>query len=235
MADSPAAAAVNRSTVAAIIPAFCEEKHVGEVVRRTRVQLDHVLVVDDGSADKTASVAREAGADVVVHERNLGKGESIKTGLRYWLDRGLQHVIVLDADGQHLPEEIVRFLAAAQGGAQMLVGTRMNDVREMPFVRRFVNRWMSQQISAVCKQDIPDTQCGFRMLSGAVIPHVLDGAARFDYETEMLIVASRRGFKIGAVPVSTVYSDEVSSIHPVRDTIRFLKLMRRYKADDSLG
>jgi len=229
MADSPAAAAVNRSTVAAIIPAFCEEKHVGEVVRRTRVQLDHVLVVDDGSADKTASVAREAGADVVVHERNLGKGESIKTGLRYWLDRGLQHVIVLDADGQHLPEEIVRFLAAAQGGAQMLVGTRMNDVREMPFVRRFVNRWMSQQISAVCKQDIPDTQCGFRMLSGAVIPHVLDGAARFDYETEMLIVASRRGFKIGAVPVSTVYSDEVSSIHPVRDTIRFLKLMRRYK------
>jgi glycosyltransferase involved in cell wall biosynthesis len=149
--------------------------------------------------------------------------------LRYWLDRGLHHVILLDADGQHLPEEIVRFLAAAQGGAQMLVGTRMNDVREMPFVRRFVNRWMSQQISKVCKQDIPDTQCGFRMLSAAVIPHVLDGAARFDYETEMLIVASLRGFKIGAVPISTVYSDEVSSIHPVRDTLRFLKLMRRYK------
>jgi glycosyltransferase involved in cell wall biosynthesis len=229
MADSPAALAVNRSNVAAVIPAYCEEKHVGEVVRRTRAQLDHVLVIDDGSADQTAAQAREAGADVVVHERNLGKGESIMTGLRYWLDRGLHHVIVLDADGQHLPEEIVRFLAAAQGGAQLLVGTRMNDVRDMPRVRRFVNRWMSQQISRACGQEVPDTQCGFRMLSAAVIPHLLDGAARFDYETEMLFVASRNGFKIGAVPISTVYSDEVSSIHPVRDTIRFFKLMRRYK------
>lgn len=229
MEGASAAAAVNRSTVAAIIPAYCEEKHVGEVVTRTLKQLDHVLVVDDGSADRTATVARDAGAEVVVHERNRGKGESIMTGLRYWLDRGLHHVVLLDADGQHLPEEIARFLAAAQGGAQLLVGTRMNDVREMPLVRRFVNRWMSQQISAVCRQDIPDTQCGFRMLSAAVIPHLLDGAARFDYETEMLIIASRNGFKIGAVPISTVYSDEVSSIHPVRDTIRFLKLMRRYK------
>src|SRR3954470_2493220 len=229
MEGSPAAAAVTRSTVAAIIPAYCEEKHVAEVVTRTRKQLDHVLVVDDGSADRTSTVARDAGAEVVVHERNLGKGESIKTGLRYWLDRGLHHVVLLDADGQHLPEEIPRFLAAAQGGAQLLVGTRMNDVRDMPLVRRIVNRWMSQQISAVCRQDIPDTQCGFRMLSAAVIPHLLDGAARFDYETEMLFVASRNGFKIGAVRISTVYPDEGSSIHPIRDTIRFLKLMRRYK------
>ncbi|MDQ6861620.1 MAG: glycosyltransferase family 2 protein [Verrucomicrobiota bacterium] len=229
MADSPAANAVNRATVAAIIPAYCEEKHVGEVVRRTLSQLDHVLVVDDGSADQTAANARTAGAEVVVHERNLGKGEAIKTGLRYWLDRGLHHVIILDADGQHLPEEIARFLAAAPLGAELLVGTRMNDVRTMPLVRRIVNRWMSSQISGVCRQTIPDTQCGFRMLSAAVIPHLLDGAERFDYETEMLFVASQKGFRVGAVPISTVYSDEVSSIHPVRDTIRFLKLMRRYQ------
>src|SRR4051795_4335765 len=93
MEGSPAAAAVNRSTVAAIIPAFCEEKHVGEVVIRTLKQLDHVLVVDDGSSDRTATVAREAGAEVVVHERNLGKGESIKTGLRYWLQRGFSSLV----------------------------------------------------------------------------------------------------------------------------------------------
>ncbi len=98
----------------------------------------------------------------------------------------------------------------------------------MPFVRRVVNRWMSHEISQRCGQDIPDTQCGFRLLSAAVIPLLLEGAARFDYETEMLLVVSRQGFKIGAVPISTVYSDEVSSIHPVRDTIRFLKLLRRY-------
>lgn len=229
MEAAPAGSAVNRTTVAAIIPAYCEEKHVRDVVERTLHQVDHVVVVDDGSADATTANARAAGADVVTHERNVGKGESIKTGLRYWLERGFQHVVILDADGQHLPEEIARFIAAAPTGAALLIGTRMNDVRQMPLVRRMVNRYMSRRISRVCGQDVPDTQCGFRMLSAAVIPHLLDGAARFEYETEMLFIVSRQGGKIESVPISTVYGDEVSSIHPVRDSIRFFKLMRRYE------
>ncbi|HEX8281709.1 MAG TPA: glycosyltransferase family 2 protein [Chthoniobacterales bacterium] len=229
MEGSPAAGAVNRTNVAAIIPAYFEEKHVGAVVTATLQQLDHVLVIDDGSTDASAANARAAGAEVIVHEKNLGKGEAIKTGLRYWLKRGIDHVVILDADGQHLPAEISRFMAASPLGAELLVGTRMNDVRAMPLVRKIVNRWMSRTISRICGQEIPDTQCGFRMLSRAVIPHLLDGAARFDYETEMLFVVSKKGFRIGAVPISTVYSDEVSSIHPVRDTIRFIKLMRRYR------
>lgn len=229
MDGSPGASAVTRATVAAIIPAYFEEKHVGEVVARTLKQVDNVLVVDDGSTDATAENARAAGAVVIEHERNSGKGESIKTGLRHWLERGFQHVIILDADGQHLPEEIARFIAAAPGGADLLIGTRMNDVRQMPFVRRMVNRYMSRRISRVCGQDVPDTQCGFRMLSARVIPHVLDGAERFDYETEVLFIVSRNGGRIESVPVSTVYGDEVSSIRPVRDTIRFLKLMRRWE------
>lgn len=229
MADSPAASTVNRETVAAVIPAFCEEKHVGEVVARTLQQIDHVLVIDDGSGDATATKARAAGAEVIVHEHNQGKGASIMTGLRHWLERGFPHVIILDADGQHLPEEISRFIAATAMGMELLVGTRMNDVRQMPLVRRLVNRYMSQKISRVCGQEIQDTQCGFRMLSAVIIPDLLDGECRFDYETEMLIIVSRKGFRIGAVPISTVYSDEVSSIHPVRDSLRFFKLMRRYK------
>ena len=167
--------------------------------------------------------------DVVVHPQNRGKGESIKTGLRYWLDRGIDYVVLLDADGQHLPEEIVRFIeAAGQNNAKIFVGTRMNDVTSMPLLRRVVNRYMSDKISRACGQKIPDTQCGFRMLHRDVIPKLLGGTNRFDYETEMLIIASRSGYRIAAVPVTTVYSDEVSSIHPVRDTIRFFKLMRRY-------
>ncbi|MFN2476384.1 MAG: glycosyltransferase family 2 protein [Chthoniobacterales bacterium] len=229
MEGSPAADAVNRQNVAAIIPAYFEEKHIADVVERTLKQLDHVLVVDDGSTDATSANARAAGAELVFHERNLGKGESIKSGLRYWLERGFQHVIILDGDGQHLPEEISLFIAAAACGAELLVGTRMNDVREMPLVRRMVNRYMSRKISRVCRQDIPDTQCGFRMLGASVIPDLLHGSERFDYETEMLIVASRKGCRIVAVPISTVYSDEVSSIHPVRDAIRFFKLIRRYQ------
>jgi glycosyltransferase involved in cell wall biosynthesis len=200
--------------IAAVIPAYNEEKHIGDVVRRTRQMLDNVLVVDDGSGDKTAERARDAGADVIVHEQNRGKGETIKTGLRHWLDR-----------------HIDRFIAAAVSADEpkLILGNRMNDISSMPLVRRIVNRWMSGRISALCGQGIPDTQCGFRMLHRELIPELLGGAARFDYETEMLIVASRKGFRVDSVPISTVYSDEVSSIHPVRDTLRFFKLMRRYR------
>ena len=99
----------------------------------------------------------------------------------------------------------------------------------MPFVRRTVNRYMSHRISRLCGQEVPDTQCGYRMIQRALAPHLLEGTSRFDYETEMLIIASRAGFRIASVPISTVYSDEVSSIHPVRDTLRFFKLMRRYE------
>jgi glycosyltransferase involved in cell wall biosynthesis len=230
MAGGTERSAVTRATVAAVVPAYFEEKHVGEVVRRTRERLDHVLVVDDGSTDDTAARARWGGAEVIVHPENRGKGESIKTGIRHWLERGFEFVVILDADGQHLPEEIERFLQAASAGdAKLLVGTRMNDVSSMPLLRRMVNRYMSNKISQVCGQKIPDSQCGFRMIHRDLIPDLLGGADRFDYETEMLIIASRKGCRIGAVPISTVYSDEVSSIHPVRDTLRFFKLMRRYR------
>lgn len=222
---------IDRATVAAIIPAYFEEQHIGGVVRGTRAQLDHVLVVDDGSTDATAARARAYGAEVIVHSHNLGKGETIQTGLRHWHERGMQYVIVLDGDGQHLPEEIGRFIAAAStsGDAKLFIGTRMNDVSRMPFVRRTVNRYMSNKISRLCGQRIPDTQCGFRMVQRDLIPDLLGGANRFEYETEMLIIASRKGCRIDSVPISTVYSDEVSSIHPVRDTIRFYKLIRRYE------
>ncbi|HAF04334.1 MAG TPA: glycosyltransferase family 2 protein [Spartobacteria bacterium] len=221
----------DRQSIAAIIPAYNEEKHIGDVARRTRAQLDHVLVVDDGSNDRTAERAREAGAEVIIHPQNRGKGESIKTGLRHWLDRQFDFVIILDADGQHRPEEIERFVAAAVSTAEpkLVLGNRMNDVARMPRTRRIVNRYMSKKISRVCRQEIPDTQCGFRMLHRQLIPDLLEGADRFEYETEMLIIVSRKGFRIDSVPISTVYSDEVSSIHPVRDTLRFFKLMRRYR------
>ncbi len=223
--------APDRHKIAAVIPAYQEKKHIGDVVRRTRDKIDNVLVVDDGSNDKTTERAREAGAEVIVHPQNRGKGEAIKTGLRHFLNRQFDWVFILDADGQHRPEEIDRFLAAAVSAAEpkLILGNRMNDVSSMPLVRRVVNRYMSKKLSRVCRQDIPDTQCGFRMLHRQLIPDLLEGADRFEYESEMLIIASRKGFRIDSVSISTVYSDEVSSIHPVRDTLRFFKLMRRYR------
>src|SRR5437867_7750543 len=97
-----------RSQTAAVIPAYQDEKHIGDIVHRTRERLDHVLVIDDGSTDLTAERAREAGAEVIVHSENRGKGEAIKTGLGHCLDQGVAWVTLLDSDGQHLPEEIDR-------------------------------------------------------------------------------------------------------------------------------
>jgi len=220
-----------RSQTAAVIPAYQDEKHIGDIVRRTRERLDHVLVIDDGSSDQTAQRAREAGAEVVVHDQNRGKGEAIKTGLGQGIGREVTWVILLDSDGQHLPEEIDRFLSAAASATRptFFIGNRMNDVARMPFIRRVVNRCMSSQISRVCGQRIPDTQCGFRMVHRQMVPELLGGGHRFDYETEVLIIASRKGYRIESVPITTVYTDQVSKIHPLRDAIRFLKLMWRYR------
>ena len=220
-----------RSQTAAVIPAYQDEKHIGDIVRRTRERLDHVLVIDDGSSDQTAQRAREAGAEVVVHDQNRGKGEAIKTGLGQGIGREVAWVILLDSDGQHLPEEIDRFLSAAASVTRptFFIGNRMNDVARMPFIRRVVNRCMSSQISRVCGQRIPDTQCGFRMVHRQMVPELLGGGHRFDYETEVLIIASRKGYRIESVPITTVYTDQVSKIHPLRDAIRFLKLMWRYR------
>jgi glycosyltransferase involved in cell wall biosynthesis len=220
-----------RSQTAAVIPAYQDEKHIGEIVRRTRERLDHVLVIDDGSSDQTAQRAREAGAEVIVHDQNRGKGEAIKTGLGQGIGREVAWVVLLDSDGQHLPEEIDRFLSAAASVTRptFFIGNRMNDVARMPFIRRVVNRCMSSQISRVCGQRIPDTQCGFRMVHRQMVPELLGGGHRFDYETEVLIIASRKGYRIESVPITTVYSDEVSKIHPLRDALRFSKLMWRYR------
>lgn len=226
---------IDRTTVAALIPAYLEELRIAEVAARARAQLDHVLVVDDGSPDATSEKAREAdGVEVIRHEVNQGKGAAIKTGLRALTERGFEYVMILDGDGQHLPEEIPAFLeAATKSKAHFLLGNRMSDISKMPFVRKLTNKYMSWKISRLCGQPIPDTQCGFRMIHRDVVPHLFCESNAYDYETEMLLIAAREGFKIAAVPVSTVYSDEKSKIHPVRDTIRFFKLIARYKRENA--
>jgi len=221
----------DRTNVAALIPAYFEEAQIQAVARRTLAQLDHVLVLDDGSTDRTSEEARKAGAEVIRHEKNQGKGAAIKTGLRELAARNFLYVLVLDGDGQHLPEEIPGFIEEAnRSGAPFVVGTRMSDLAKMPWVRQMTNRFMSAQISRLCGQPVPDSQCGFRMMRRDVIPHLYCESNNYDYETEMLLIASREGFRIESVPVSTIYGEEKSKIHPVRDTVRFFQLISRYKA-----
>ncbi|MGC3990887.1 MAG: hypothetical protein QM796_14660 [Chthoniobacteraceae bacterium] len=126
-------------------------------------------------------------------------------------------------------EEIAHFIEEAnRSGAQMILGNRMKDTRTMPPLRKWTNRTLSWLVSRVCRQFIPDTQCGFRMIHRDLVPHLFCETNAYEYESEMLFIAAQKGFKISSVPISTVYAGEKSKIHPVRDTIRFLKLMSRY-------
>lgn len=224
-----------RHNVAALIPCYFEEKHIRDVAARTHIQLDQVLVVDDGSTDGTSEEARSVAVEVIRHEKNQGKGAAIKTGLRELTSRsGVEWVLILDGDGQHLPEEIPNFFAAANNDSEaaMIVGNRMSDTRKMPLVRKLTNLTMSGLISAMIGQRVPDSQCGFRMFRRDLASAFLDvQSSNFDFESEMLSIAARRGVKIAAAQVSTIYGDEKSKIHPVTDTVRFLKLLKRLRME----
>jgi len=211
-----------------LIPAFNEQASVGEVVRRAAKFAGRVLVVDDGSADRTGEAAASAGAEVIRHPVNRGKGAALRTGLRALAARGCDPVIVLDGDGQHDPAEIPAFLAAARRtGAELVVGNRMDSAGEMPLVRYWTNRTMSAILSGLIGQKVPDSQCGYRLLSARAISALPISTSNYDAESEMLIGAGKLGFRISSVPVRTIYGQEVSKIRPGRDTVRFIRLVLR--------
>ena len=216
--------------VIALIPAFNEAARVADVVRRAKAHVREVVVIDDGSSDQTSAVAREAGATVIRHDQNQGKGASIIRGLDYFAKSSADFAILLDADGQHDPSEIPKFVEQArQAGAGIVCGTRMQDTKEMPAVRLWTNRFTSWVTSKLARQRISDSQCGYRLLSRSVLPDLKFSTARFETETEMLIQAGRAGHKIVSVPVRTIYEPgRVSRIRPWQDTARFFKLAKKY-------
>ena len=218
------------SRLLALIPAYNEAARVGDVVARTRPLVDEVVVIDDGSRDGTAAVAGNAGAKVLRHELNRGKGGAIATALDYFQRSDATFAILLDADGQHDPAEIRKFVETAESErADVVVGTRMNDVRDMPRVRLWTNQFTSWVTGKLARQKIPDSQCGYRLLRRDVLKDLKFSTARFDTETEMLIQAGRAGHKIVNVPIRTIYEPgRASRIHPLHDTVRFFKLVRKY-------
>ncbi len=217
--------------VIALVPAFNEAARIVAVVTGARAFVNEVVVIDDGSADTTSDVARAAGATILRHETNRGKGGAIKTGLDYLAQSGADMAVLLDADGQHDPAEIPKFIEEAKrSGAGIVVGSRMSDTRAMPVVRKFTNQFTSWLTSRLARQRVHDSQCGYRLVHRRVLGDLNFSTARFETETEMLIQAGRAGHTISEVPVRTIYGQEVraSHIRPLRDTIRFFKLAKKY-------
>jgi glycosyltransferase involved in cell wall biosynthesis len=216
--------------VLALIPAYNEAARIGGVVEETKLHVTEVVVIDDGSNDNTAEVARNAGAQVVIHAQNQGKGGAILTGLNYMRESDAEYAVLLDADGQHDPSELPKFVEKAElTGADIVVGTRMADVERMPRVRLWTNQFTSWVTGRLARQRVPDSQCGYRLVRRTVLPDLKFSTARFETETEMLIQAGRAGHLIENVPIRTIYlAGRQSHIHPLRDTIRFFKLAAKY-------
>ena len=215
-----------------LVPAFKEERHIAAVVREVLDYCPDVIVIDDGSPDDTAQVAAAAGATVLEHVRNQGKGAALQTGFDHARTQGYDLAITLDADGQHAPSDIPAFLQAYERThSPVLVGNRMGDVAAMPRLRRFVNRTMSALLSRVMGQHVPDSQCGFRLYHRSAFPQGLPDAAsrRYAAESEILLRLALQGRKIGAVTIQTIYGQEKSKVNPLTDTFRFFLMLRRFK------
>ena len=215
----------------ALIPAFNEATSIASVVEGVKASVARVIVIDDGSTDGTAERARAAGAEVVAHPENRGKGHAVRTGIARVLAGDFTHVLLLDADMQHLPEEAPALLAAAAGtGADVILGERRFHRSRMPASRYHANRIGSRVLSWFVGVPVLDTQCGFRVFRVDALRPLRLSASGYEIETEMLVKVLRRGGRLASVPITAVYGGQRSKLRPLRDTTRtcFLAVYYRF-------
>jgi glycosyltransferase involved in cell wall biosynthesis len=207
----------------ALIPAFNEAPYIADVVRRSRQHVEEVVVIDDGSSDGTAGIARSAGATCLQLPKNRGKASALRAGIAYARDRSFTYVVTLDGDGQHLPEDIPGMLRVAQEtGADLVIGARRFNRALMPASRYFSNVIGSRLASALVGCEVRDSQSGFRLFR---LDKLDEGKLRsrcYELEMEMLIKMARSGCTISHAPIRMVYDDgrARSKMKPVRDTVR---------------
>jgi glycosyltransferase involved in cell wall biosynthesis len=214
--------------VSAVIPAYNAAPHLGAVIESVSryVPRGRIVVVDDGSTDATRDTATQCGVVVVSHDVNRGQGAAIRSGMARAQSLGAPYAILLDADGQHNPDEIPRFRARArETGADLVVGNRLGDTARMPWLRKATNHVTSAVVSLLAGARVPDSQNGYRLVRLEHFRKFPLTTSRYEIESEMIIRAGRAGGRIASVPVETIYAGEASFINPFVDTFRFLRMV----------
>ncbi len=214
-----------------VIPAFNVDRTIARVIHGcvSIIPRENIIVVDDGSTDNTRTLVEQSGATIIVHENNRGKGAALRSGFGAALKYGCDAVITLDADLQHDPTYIVKFLELIKKHEDwgIIIGSRWRSGSKMPLDRRLSNRVTSFLISIKTGQKIPDSQSGYRLIKRDVLEKVVTNENRFMAETELLLKASSNGFKIGTVHIPTIYAEEGSHISKFRDTLQFISIYIR--------
>jgi glycosyltransferase involved in cell wall biosynthesis len=212
--------------LAILIPALNCEATIAAVVRGARKTVETVLVVSDGSTDATAERAASAGAEVVCHETNMGKGTALRTGMDVLARRGFTHVLTMDGDGQHLSDQIPELLKVAYERPEAIViGARQVASGSTTALKVFGNRFANRWVEIACGARLRDTQSGFRVYPLRQILDLRVRARRFAFETEVLIRAVRANVAVVSVPVQAYYpspGQRVSHYRPFRDTVRII-------------
>jgi glycosyltransferase involved in cell wall biosynthesis len=188
-----------------VIPAYNEADRIGKVIDKTKQHCKNIIVVNDGSNDKTSKIAKNKGATVLSHVVNLGKGAALKTGCDYAFQQGAKRIIVLDSDGQHDPDEIPRFLESLNDKDIVFSYRKQSDV--MPFVLRFGNGIINNTIKTLFGVKINDSQCGYRAFTAESYKKIRWNATDYFMETEMMIKAGKHKLRYASIPIQTIYSD----------------------------
>jgi len=219
--------------VAAAIPVYDGANTVGEVVDRTRMVVPAVLVIDDGSCDGSGERARDAGARVLFHERNRGKGAALRTAMRDLFARGFDAVVTVDADGQHLPEQIPLLIEAGERGVDLVLGSRAATFEQMSAVRRRSNRISSGLISRLAGSSLEDVQTGFRLYKRGLFMRLDLREPRFEAESAIVVRAVRHGFRVETVRVDVACADGRSTSHyrPLLDSLRIAGAVLRARVE----
>jgi glycosyltransferase involved in cell wall biosynthesis len=210
-------------SITAIIPAFNEEVSIGSVVLTTKKHVDRIIVIDDGSIDKTAEIAQSAGAEVIKHARNMGKGDALKTGFLAVGQNGTGVIITIDADGQHNPDEIPKMVAPILAKeADMVIGSRYLNGNNIPLYRRFGQKILDRITNINSGIHVTDTQSGFRSFSTNTISAFRFKSNGFSIESEMLSDAETAGLKVKEVDIGVRYDVDCSTENPIYHGLKVL-------------
>jgi len=206
----------NRPKVIAAIPAYNEEKYIGTVVLKARRYVDEVVVVDDGSTDQTADVARLAGASVIHHPQNRGYGASVQTLLAEAKKKNPDVLVLLDADAQHNPDEIPNLIKPILSGSDIVIGSREQQRGSIPVYRRLGQKVLSYSSHLLSGKKVIESECGFRAFSPKAIAELKLRQEGMAISAETIAAATEKGLNVTQIPVSAIYTKDGSTLKPVR-------------------